>query len=162
MGKGDNTWVIEMAIELGFKILADVGRRGLTLKDKNSIRYVIGTEYLEYPSDLTLLDNRVVSLDAFNKSVKFKNRKVHVEEVLERLANVKIRKLLVIDLSRVGTMLGPNTELISIVRRRFHDQLIVGGGIRNEDDIIMLKSLGVNGVLIATAIHKGIITKTRY
>lgn len=103
-----------------------------------------------------------MSLDAFNKSVKFKNRKVHVEEVLERLANVKIRKLLVIDLSRVGTMLGPNTELISIVRRRFHDQLIVGGGIRNEDDIIMLKSLGVNGVLIATAIHKGIITKTRY
>jgi len=32
MGKGDNTWVIEMAIELGFKILADVGRRGLTLQ----------------------------------------------------------------------------------------------------------------------------------
>ncbi|KXB02062.1 hypothetical protein AKJ43_02585 [candidate division MSBL1 archaeon SCGC-AAA261D19] len=33
--------------------------------------------------------------------------------------------------------------------------VIVGGGIRNTKDILELKRLGVSGVLVATALHKG-------
>ncbi len=65
-------------------------------------------------------------------------------------------RILLLDLNRVGTGQGPDTALITRIRRRFPDiELWIGGGIRNREDIRRLHALGVHGVLVATALHRG-------
>jgi phosphoribosylformimino-5-aminoimidazole carboxamide ribotide isomerase len=44
------------------------------------------------------------------------------------------------------------------IRKRFPDlELISGGGVRNQDDVNRLAAVGVNGVLVASALHDGSI-----
>lgn len=162
MKRGDNTDVINMAERLNFKVLADIGRRGLNLLDKDKVVYVIGTEYIEYPIELKLLENRAISIDMYGDHVLFSNTRVKINEVLKDLRSIEYKKVLAIDLSRVGTELGVNKSIASKLTEYFPGKVIVGGGVKNEYDILELKNLGVTGVLVATAIHRGIIRKPTY
>lgn len=157
MGRGDNTWVLDYAIRLGFKVIADIGRGGLEKTDSNNIRYVIGTEYISYPYEVKKLSNRIVSLDCHNLNAKFSDRYVEASLAAELLMRIGITELIVLDLTRVGSMRGPNLQLINSVREVYRGKMYVGGGIRGRGDIEELKRFDVDGVLLATAIHKGII-----
>jgi len=162
MGRGDNSSVIYTAAVLGFKVLADVGRRGLSLADTDRVAYVIGTEYMRYPNEVGLLVGRVVSLDMYGDEVLFSNTRRRVNEVIDDFKRVEFKKVLVIDLSRVGTGSGVNKAVISELVKYFPGKLIVGGGVRGEGDVMYLRDVGVVGVLVATAIHKGVIRRPVY
>jgi len=162
MERGDNSGVIRTAVELNFKVLADVGRRGLSLSDTGKVTYVIGTEYVEYPGEVGLLSGRAVSLDMRGDEVVFSNTCEKIDDVLDVFRAMELKKILVIDLSRVGTESGVNRAIASKLARCFPGKLIVGGGARGEEDVLWLKNLGVAGVLVATAIHKGVIRRPSY
>jgi phosphoribosylformimino-5-aminoimidazole carboxamide ribotide isomerase len=162
MGRGDNSSVVRTAVALNFRVLADVGRRGLSLADSNEVTYVIGTEYVEYPGEVGFLSGRAVSLDMRGDEVTFRNASEKVEKVLELFKAAELKKILVIDLSRVGTESGVNRVVASKLAECFPGKLVVGGGVRDENDVLYLKSLGVAGVLVATAIHKGVIRRPLY
>jgi phosphoribosylformimino-5-aminoimidazole carboxamide ribotide isomerase len=162
MERGDNSNVIQVALMLNFKVLADVGRRGLRLLDTDRIAYVIGTEYTKYPDEIGLLSGRVISLDMYGDEVMFSNTRKKLNELFDILKTIEFKKILVIDLSRVGTETGVNRVVISELAKIFPGKLIVGGGVRDENDIVYLKNLGVVGVLVATAIHKGVIHRPVY
>lgn len=161
-GSGNNAWVIELAVRMGFKVLADIGRRGIELRDSSFTSYVIGTEYLVYPGELELLRSRVISLDMRGGDVVFRNTRKGLASVLLSLKESEPRLILVIDLDRVGTQTGLNVEAIERVARAFPGKVLVGGGVRDERDIVKLKGIGVSGVLVATAIHKGLVRKNSY
>jgi phosphoribosylformimino-5-aminoimidazole carboxamide ribotide isomerase len=81
-------------------------------------------------------------------------------EVLEKVRQLGIQEVILLELTRVGTESGINRALISTARERFPGlQLITGGGIRDAHDLNELAALGVSGVLVATALHRGIITR---
>lgn len=162
MGRGDNGIIVYTAVALNFKVLADVGRRGLNLLDNENITYVIGTEYVKYPSEIGFLAGRVISLDMFGDKVLFSNTRRSIDDVIEEFKTIEFKRVLAIDLSRVGTESGVNKAVISKLIRYFPGKLIVGGGVKGEEDILYLKSIGVIGVLVATAIHKGVIRKPIY
>ncbi|MCS7127670.1 MAG: HisA/HisF-related TIM barrel protein [Sulfolobales archaeon] len=162
MGCGSNEWVVDLAIMKGFRVLADLGRRGIELTDRGLLEYVIGTEYLDYPSEVDLVRNRAMSIDIYGDRVVFRNASVSLEKAVVELVKPSPTKILLIDLSRVGTLTGLNTKAIALVKGVFKGELIVGGGVRSEEDVLYLKSLGVSGALIATAIHKGIVVKALY
>lgn len=162
MDREDNRYVIDLAMKMGFKIFADIGRRGLEFEDEERLVYVIGTEYMWYPHEIEILNNRVISLDMYDDLVTFRNTRKNLDDVLARIKQLNLKKILVIDLSRVGTELGVNKAIVSKVVEYFPGKVIVGGGIRSERDIIELKNMGVVGVLVATAIHKGIVQKPEY
>ncbi|MHA1146579.1 MAG: HisA/HisF-related TIM barrel protein [Candidatus Helarchaeota archaeon] len=42
---------------------------------------------------------------------------------------------------------------------KYEVAVITGGGVRTIDDILQVENYGVSGVLIATALHYGRITK---
>ncbi|VTS03991.1 HisA/HisF-related TIM barrel protein [Tuwongella immobilis] len=67
------------------------------------------------------------------------------------------RRMLVLDISKVGQSKGPSTvELCRQIRRldaRLH--LISGGGIRSWEDVQRLTDVGVDDVVVGTAIHEG-------
>jgi phosphoribosylformimino-5-aminoimidazole carboxamide ribotide isomerase len=73
------------------------------------------------------------------------------------------RQLIVLDLARVGTGAGPGTvELCAeLVWRHPEVAVIAGGGIRGEEDLRRLESIGVAGVLVASAVHDGTIRVSR-
>lgn len=162
MGCGSNEWVVDLAVMKGFRVLADLGRRGIELIDRGLLEYVIGTEYLDYPSEVDLVRNRAMSIDIYGDRVVFRNTSVSLEKAVVELVKPSPTKILLIDLSRVGTLTGLNTKAIALVKGVFKGELIVGGGVRSEEDVLYLKSLGVSGALIATAIHKGIVVKALY
>lgn len=164
MGRGDNYSIIVKASSMGFHVYADIGRRGMERDDEDNISFVIGTEYILFPSEIVFQNNRVASLDVFGNNVKYNNMLIPIDIALREMLNrnVNPQKLLLICLDRVGTLSGPNIEVIKIVRNMYRGELIVGGGIRDENDILMLKREGVDGVLVASALHKGLIKSIVY
>jgi phosphoribosylformimino-5-aminoimidazole carboxamide ribotide isomerase len=77
-----------------------------------------------------------------------------------RVLECGVRSLIVLDLAGVGEGRGvPTLDLCRAVRAMSPDvELITGGGVRHADDLEALEAAGVNGVLIASALHDGSLT----
>jgi phosphoribosylformimino-5-aminoimidazole carboxamide ribotide isomerase len=66
-----------------------------------------------------------------------------------------IRRLIVLDLARVGTCKGPGTEdLCRAIACAYPVELIAGGGISEIEHARGLEACGVSGMLMATALEK--------
>ena len=66
------------------------------------------------------------------------------------------RSLILLDVGRVGRGVGVNLELLASLRRELPEVvLLAGGGVRGDADITALAGSGCDGVLIATALHRG-------
>jgi phosphoribosylformimino-5-aminoimidazole carboxamide ribotide isomerase len=72
-----------------------------------------------------------------------------------------IRRLIVLDLARVGTGSGIGTEevCLRILEANPDIELYAGGGIRGPEDLQRLGACGIRGALIASALHDGRITR---
>ena len=72
------------------------------------------------------------------------------------------RKMIVLDLNGVGANDGvPTIDFCQQLRARFHHddfEVITGGGVRGIADLRALSEAGIDGCLIASAIHNGSIT----
>lgn len=162
MEKGDNRYVIDIALSKGFKVLADVGRRGLLERDMDNVSYVIGTEYLVYPNEIPIVRGRIVSLDIKKGRVLFKNRELDVDVAAKDVCSQGVKIVIVLNLDKVGTNLGIDFEVLNKVRKVCSIELAVGGGLKDVNELLILKNLGVKYVLVATAIHKGVIDRCTY
>ena len=64
--------------------------------------------------------------------------------------------LLVLDLARVGTGRGVDATLLHALRRAHPTaELLAGGGVSGAPDLARLADVGLDGVLVATALHDG-------
>lgn len=64
------------------------------------------------------------------------------------------------DVSRDGAMTGPNFELYAEILQRYHTlQLQASGGVRNLDDLEMLRELGLPAAITGRALLDGEITE---
>jgi len=159
MSRGNNFRVVRYAANIGLKVLADIGSKGIAMVDTNDITYVLGTEYLE---DFKKVYGRTISLDMYKGNVLMKDKRLSLKEALDSILKLNLKTLLLISLDRVGTFKGPDLTSISTVRRAYTGRFIVGGGVRGVNDVLNLKQLGVDGVLIASSLHKGIIRSVTY
>lgn len=126
---------------------------------------VIGSETFESMSELKSLleayaDKVIVSVDLMDNQILSpiqSVRTLHVDEYLRILHRFGLCSAIILELSRVGSGLGVDTGMINIINRLtpLVDKLYVGGGVRSIEDIEILREIGVYGVLIATALHKG-------
>jgi len=80
--------------------------------------------------------------------------------IVGRAVDVGVRSAIVLDLTRVGVGQGPGTDaLLTACRQRWPDiELTAGGGVRGLDDLRRLADLGVDHVLVASALHDGKLT----
>lgn len=71
-----------------------------------------------------------------------------------------IRELIVLDLAAVGVASGPTTLNLCQELRDFAPKLklITGGGVRSSADLSTLRSAGIDGALVASALHDGSIS----
>jgi phosphoribosylformimino-5-aminoimidazole carboxamide ribotide isomerase len=76
-------------------------------------------------------------------------------ELIQLLNSYDINDLIILELSKVGTSSGINTEFLEQVVDHSDHNILLGGGIKDTDDISHLKDIGLEGVLVATAVHNG-------
>jgi phosphoribosylformimino-5-aminoimidazole carboxamide ribotide isomerase len=81
-------------------------------------------------------------------------------QIVKRVVADGGRRVIVLDLARVGVGSGTGTEGLcaELVRRHPGLAIYAGGGVRGPGDVQRLKSIGVAGVLLASALHDGAIT----
>lgn len=80
--------------------------------------------------------------------------------IMDEVLSAGITRLLILDLADVGQHTGGSTAaLCTSLRQRCPEaEIITGGGIRSNDDIRRWAESGIDGLLIASAIHDGRVT----
>jgi phosphoribosyl isomerase A len=81
--------------------------------------------------------------------------------VLERLEDAGCARYVVTDVTKDGTLNGPNLELLREVMERTHRPVIASGGVANLDDIAALRELvplGLEGAIVGKALYAGAFT----
>ncbi len=101
----------------------------------------------------------VVAIDANNERILTKgwteNSGVPIYDHIDYCTNRYINTFLCTDVSKDGTLSGPNAPLYSKIMERHPDiNLIASGGISSLHDIIMLQSLNLYAAVVGKAIYE--------
>lgn len=155
----------------GLELMADAGvtdfERVKQLLDNGVSGVVIGTETLNRKSFLGKAvelfgSNRIiVSLDLKSDRIITKPEFDGSRDpfcLIGELKDAGVRNFIVLDLARVGSDEGVNIDFLKQVLREAPIDVYVGGGVRDINDLLKLKELGVSGALVATALHTGKIS----
>jgi phosphoribosylformimino-5-aminoimidazole carboxamide ribotide isomerase/phosphoribosylanthranilate isomerase len=76
--------------------------------------------------------------------------------VLDRLEDAGCRRYVVTDVTKDGTLKGPNVELLRAVMKRTERPVVASGGISSLDDIAELRALvadGLEGAIVGKALY---------
>jgi 1-(5-phosphoribosyl)-5-[(5-phosphoribosylamino)methylideneamino] imidazole-4-carboxamide isomerase/N-(5'phosphoribosyl)anthranilate isomerase len=82
-------------------------------------------------------------------------------EVLQRLEDAGCARYVVTDVTKDGTLRGPNLELLEQVLERTSRPVVASGGISNLDDLVALRALvprGLEGAIVGKALYAGAFT----
>ena len=135
--------------------------------DREKTTIVVGLETVGGPHELASIlgradTNRVVfSVDLDDGRLRLADRDVWATaeplELSRRVIEQGVERLLILDLSRVGTGRGTGTANLMARLRATHPHVdvFVGGGIAMIDEICAIREAGARGVLIGSAIHNG-------
>lgn len=170
--KGNNFQTLKALKQLRIEMMVDIGIRDkgdLKKKIINTIDYLIlGTETLlsldtvKYAIGMKTTDKVIVSIDLKEGKILKRYREfISPEASLKILYDAGVRNFIILDLAQVGTLEGPSQKLNDLMRyfNRADLSIFLGGGITSIKDIIQLERIGIKGVLIGTAFHKGFIKK---
>ena len=78
-------------------------------------------------------------------------------KLVKILNDMNVKEMILLDLFRVGQKLGGIPSLYLEVRNQFQGNILVGGGIKDLNDIVLLYNHNFSGALIGTALYDGSI-----
>lgn len=165
--------LLEALARAGGRLFIDAGvatvERARELLDAGAARVVVGLETL--PSFVALeLVTRGIGSERVMFSLDLRGgRSVrHAGAALEetplalvgRAVAAGATAILVLDLARVGSGRGLDRPLLAAIRRAHPGlELLAGGGIASYAELERLAATGLDGALVATALHSGVIGK---
>lgn len=85
----------------------------------------------------------------------------NIWEVLERLEDAGCPRYVVTDVTKDGTLRGPNVDLLRQVCERTDRPVVASGGVSSLDDLAALRALvplGVEGAIVGKALYAGAFT----
>jgi phosphoribosylformimino-5-aminoimidazole carboxamide ribotide isomerase len=160
-----------IADETGLKVMVDAGvtsvPRAQKLLASGVSKLIIGTEtlqskkFVEQAVEIFGSDRVVVSLDLKGDKVLVKMRFdgcLNPICLLQDFKQMGVTQIIVLDLLRIGSNEGVNTDFLKKVIAEVGVDVYVGGGVRDINDLTELRNIGVSGVLIASALHTGKIS----
>jgi phosphoribosylformimino-5-aminoimidazole carboxamide ribotide isomerase len=165
MGGRVSEEVFKSLRRLGVEIIADIGvtsERKLEEAVELADYPVLATESLPSLSFLSNAlkrhgDRALVSLDLKGGKVVSQASEISgkgLHEACELLKALGALRVILIDFDRIGSCSGPNMEGAKALVEEGFD-VYVGGGVRDVNDLIRLREIGVSGVLVASALHSG-------
>jgi phosphoribosylformimino-5-aminoimidazole carboxamide ribotide isomerase len=107
------------------------------------------------------LNNIVLSLDLKNGVVLSRLKELsnlNPLNCLKVFSKIGFKECLIIDIAKVGSFKGLDLTLLEKIKREINLKVYAGGGIKNLNDLLELKRIGVNGALIASALHEKLIS----
>ena len=81
--------------------------------------------------------------------------KYYYIDFAKHLEELGVKNIIFTDISRDGTLSGPNLEMLANLKEAVSCDITASGGIRSIDDIKALKALGLYGAIIGKAIYTG-------
>ncbi len=169
---GHREIISDLACKQGMAIMLDAGvsdiQSAQALLCLGVQKVVIGAETLYAWDDLRKIvegvnpDSLVFSLDM--RAGKVLSRcpelaAMPVLKILKELQSAGWREVILLDLTRVGSGAGARSSWALEARVNFPKlRMLIGGGIAGSEELIELQGMGMDGVLLATALHSGSIT----
>ena len=83
---------------------------------------------------------------------------MNVVAFISRFEQTGIRDVICTDIAKDGMLQGTSNVLYQEILQKTSVQLIASGGVSTFDDLIKLKAIGCEGVIIGKAIYEGKIT----
>lgn len=169
-GRGENKNIIfEITRNMNVPVEVGGGIRNFesaqALLEGGVQRVVIGTAAVKNPDLVSQLisahgpERVVVSLDAKDGFVAVSGwtsqSELSIESLCEDMAARGLQTLIFTDVSRDGTLKGLDRDLMVRVRKAWTGELIVGGGVRDVQDVALLKELGIEGAIVGRSIYEG-------
>lgn len=160
-----------LLIDAGFRQIDDARRlQSQGLISDAGVRPILGTESFEYLHTLTPedFDNPVISVDLRAGQLQVADpaiaRSVEPLELIRMLADRGFQELIVLDVAAVGTGQGiPTLPLIRSIQNMYAGLRIVsGGGVRSEQCLRDAWRSGLDGLLVASAIHSGSLGRAEF
>ncbi|MEI8016803.1 MAG: HisA/HisF-related TIM barrel protein [Schlesneria sp.] len=163
-----NLDLYRLLIADGFQLMVDAGVHpsdAVSIQGDSDLHVVVGLETCRSPEDLARIvacaSNVTFSLDLQNGIPRFSEDASEwsreSNEIVCQVVQANVSSIIVLDLSDVGMGTGGSTDsLCRFIRHEFPSvHLISGGGVRSRDDLLRLNKLGIDGVLVASALHDG-------
>ncbi len=123
----------------------------------NNLTGIIGSESFENFEELSRIlnnqENQILSLDFQNNSL------LGPANILQN-TQLWPHRIIIMNLQSVGSNAGPDiNHFQSVSRLSENHKYYAAGGIRNLEDLVVLRETGASGALIATALHNGVLGK---
>lgn len=173
-GHGNNREIIRRITgELGIKIELSGGLRDDASLDEalemGATRVNLGTAALENPEWTAKVidkygDKIAVGLDVRGEKLATRGwveEGGNIWDVLEQLEAAGCARYVVTDITKDGTLTGPNTDLLVKIAAQTGKPVIASGGISTLDDIAKLTSMvtqGIEGAIVGKALYAGQFT----
>ncbi|AXR73777.1 MULTISPECIES: bifunctional 1-(5-phosphoribosyl)-5-((5-phosphoribosylamino)methylideneamino)imidazole-4-carboxamide isomerase/phosphoribosylanthranilate isomerase PriA [Auritidibacter] len=173
-GTGDNRQIIrDIVTELQINVEVSGGLRDDASLDEaitmGAARVNLGTAALERPGWTAEVIARygekiAVGLDVRGEELATRGwvqSGGNLWEVLDTLEQAGCDRYVVTDITKDGTLTGPNTELLASIVERVHKPVVASGGISTLDDLATLYQMsgsGVDGAIIGKALYSGQFT----
>lgn len=153
---------VEIPCQIGGGIRSE--ESASSLLSAGARRVVLGSALLEDPDLVQGLCKRypqriAVGIDARGGKVAIHGWKETVDreatEVARGLEGFGIAAMIYTDISRDGTMTGPNFQAIERILKAVSLPVIASGGISSMEDLSQLKALGAHGAILGRALYEG-------
>ena len=77
------------------------------------------------------------------------------DDLAERMEDIGVKYIIFTDISRDGTLGGPNLSQLEEIQNAVTCDIIASGGIKNISDISDLRNLGLYGAICGKSIYQG-------
>lgn len=169
-GRGNNAEIVQQVIQEAGETKIELSgglRDDVTLEAALSLgptRVNIGTAALENPEwtreiIATYGDKIAVGLDVRGETLAARGwteEAGNIWDVLERLEDAGCARYVVTDVTKDGTLRGPNLDLLRRVMEQTKKPVVASGGVSQLEDIRALRELvplGLEGVIIGKALY---------
>lgn len=130
--------------------------------DNGIARVILGTSAMEDPTFLAAAlakfgDKIAVGIDCKDNYAYGRGwleaSTLHYLDFAKSLAEKGVKTIIVTDISKDGTLSGPNVEMLKTLSEEVDINIIASGGIKDIDDIEALKALGLYATITGKAMY---------
>lgn len=129
-------------------------------------RIVVGTAALEDEAFLKqalelFSENIVLGIDARNGKVATRGWESETEvdyiEFAKAMEELGVRRIVFTDISKDGTMQGPNLEQLKKIHDAVDCDIVASGGIRHQADLDAIAEIGIKEAIVGKAMYEGTV-----
>ena len=110
-------------------------------------------------------DKIAVGIDALNGKVAVQGwteqSEIDYLTLAGEMETAGVKTIIFTDISRDGTLTGPNLEMLDRLNRAVSCNIIASGGVSSLEDICRLKELGLYGTICGKAVYTGDLDLSR-